>query len=244
MIHSIIIPHRRRQPYLAICLESLRRAMHQGDYGVVEILVVNAGPAPWMPMCCRVIQDDAHPEVFNKPRLLNIGMDQAIGDVLTFLDCDAIVGPQWLEGVELVDWADTMRLCYRVRYLNRQDSDRVIAGSLDPWAPFSGYDRLRLGFEAYGSHCTTGTTQGQPWGNSQFSVHRRWLADLRFDEEFRGRGFEDLDWLHRFEHHWGEDYRGQIRTDGPHSLLHLTHDYSDDWMRAEFTNANLARYKA
>lgn len=247
--HSIIIPHRNRNRYLATCLLSLMRS-HGGDGGV-EIVIVDAGsdrPIQGNGAGIRVVHYTSPMPIFNKSILLNAGIDAARGDILTFLDCDALVGPRFFEGVELIDWSRTHRLAYRVRYLDRQASHAVLAGG-DPAYYFATYDRHRLGFEAYGRPDQNRPprpteTAAQAWGNSQCSIPRKVLAGLRFDEHFRGRGFEDIAFSRNLHIRLGEAFRGRILTDPDHALLHLTHDYESDWSSPELLSANLDHYRA
>jgi len=107
MIHSIIIPHRGRERHLAACLWSIEHSRDVCGFArdALEFLVVDAddpfqsrvsatGIAPWS---ATFLFDPDHPALFNKPRLLNLGLRHALGDVITFLDADALVGPRFLE---------------------------------------------------------------------------------------------------------------------------------------------------
>ena len=151
MLHSIIIPHRNRLPQLAACLASINRSAEATGIEDFEIVLVNHGvpedahgfTLAAMTPHLRIIMDTDPMPIFNKARLLNYGLKAARGDVITFLDADAIVGERWLEGAEVLveperlldvdpelaaKWTayglelaelNLTRLCYRVRTLPR-----------------------------------------------------------------------------------------------------------------------------
>jgi glycosyltransferase involved in cell wall biosynthesis len=270
-MHSILIPHRDRQQHLGLCLWSLGRCTHFLDFlhkriDDFEVLVLDNGSQD-LPAVMRAavsaeldgrvsvrVDKDAMP-VFNKSRLYNLGIEAAAGDVLTFLDADAIVGRRFLEGAAVLADPALTRCCYRVRYLSLADAAplRLLekAQSRDSGldalfgrynAQQDGYDVFQLGYEAYGVHDRS-VPNGEPWGNSQFSIRRDALGDLRFDEGFWGHGMEDLDLLMRIEAHCGDRYRGHIWTDGEHALFHQVHA-SNAWRSSEYTFPNAERYRA
>ena len=234
----------------------------------------------------RIICDNSEMPIFNKSALYNRGIEaagvtdaagrprQRCGDdVLTFLDCDAIVGPEWMLGARALSDRRITRLCYRVRYL----SSGVGQGLLSQWPAeheriddlFSRYNEHRLGYEAYGNadrnHPSrrggpgrtsywqgrlrdsgpSALTDGEdnPHGNSQFSIRRDALGDIRYDEAYVGRGFGDLDINRRIAAAHGQDYRGAIDYRPPRCLLHLTHGYLADWRTSHTHQANRLRYR-
>jgi glycosyltransferase involved in cell wall biosynthesis len=249
-VHSIIIPHRNREPYLRACLASLAHSAAVLDLvDEFEIVVVHAGlrlelpgATPWPPL--RIVYEPREMPVFNKSALLNLGITASRGRILTFLDADAIVGPRFLETAMLTDWSAVHRVCYRVRYIEHEASRRIIDGLEAP--DFAAFDRHRLAYEGWNhpNHRAEGQhAKGEPWGNSQFSIHRQRLGDLRYDEDYIGRGFEDLDLLARMHRAWGDAYRGLMITDAEHAIYHLTHGYANDWRTSERHNANNRRYR-
>ena len=247
MKHSIIIPHRNRGDHLRACLWSIERSAQAT--GVTDYEV-----------CC----PDSGDTTFNKSASLNIGIDCTRGDFVTFLDADAIVGSRWLESVPFGD--HITRCCYRVRYLDHGDWRDDVTALAEWYAKHD--DDQPLAFEAYGSpdHSPVGGAARQgmsqdefdpdgPWqleptrdnplifGNSQYTISREALGDLRFDDEYIGRGFEDLDMIWSIYLKHGRRYKGVIWTDADHAMFHLTHSYSEEWDSPALLAANLARYK-
>lgn len=249
MLHSVVIPHRNRNERLKWCLWSIERSARASgvpdDYYEVIIVDGRSDEMPVGPGRTRtILVDHATPlrvtpagsmRVFSKPRLLNKGIEAAEGDVLTFLDADAIVGSRWMSEIHTMDrpvGARPTRLCYQVRY--------VAAGDVPPWSRagdlaspwqrwFDEYDLLQRGFEGYGDPESDGTGGLPVFGNSQFSIHRDDLRDLRFNEDFTGAGYEDLWMIREIWRKHGENYKGVIRVAPERAMLHVKNG-RDDWV--------------
>ena len=228
MLHSIVIPHRRREKYLKWCLTRLLDVMD--NTGGVEIIIVNGHQyrhpeTSGLEDRIRVITIRDTDELFNKPKYLNVGIEHACGDVLTFLDCDAIVGERFFESAwRLVADETITRLCYRVRVLPADvvdELEKAKSPELLMYEWFEDYDCYHLGFEGYVEpHLPAGS--GEPvFGNSQFSMRRRALRGLRFNEDFTGRGFEDLWMIREIWRHYGDKYRGVLVDDAEHAMFHI-----------------------
>jgi glycosyltransferase involved in cell wall biosynthesis len=277
--HSIIIPHRNRNRALEQTLWSIRRSASACGIGDYEIVVVDA-LSPQQPSLSgheRLVTNHIRSKVFNKSLALNIGIEQSAGDVLTFLDADMLVGEKWMRGVlnHLPVPSPPTRLCYRVRQLKASDQwdnqevilrmletavdkGRLVQGWFDSYDGYVGKRaRYVKAFEAYGNPDEgNNPTRTEPvFGNSQFSIRRDVLGDLRFNDEMVGAGFEDLWMIRQIWDKYGLDYRGVILTDPDNALLHMYHprpnepraegyaEYSDGWCTEEANDANKARYK-
>ncbi len=244
--HSILIPHRGRQKYLDLCLKSLHRSA--GVCGSPEYETIVLEPT----------EDDI---VFNKCALYNLGIAEARGDVISFLDADMLVGPRWMEGVaKLAEDPRIVRLCYRVRRLSRGRTEQLFKGPgffptlcylpdgpVEDQAAFISamfglYDHFELAAEAYREpdRCRPGEAIGwahEVYGNSQFSITREKLADIRYDERYEGKGREDWEIARQMQRRYGADYRGFIWTDAEHALFHMWHDQAADdelWSNAKY----------
>jgi len=236
MFHSVLIPHRDRNDHLGLCLWALDRSARRCGISDWEVVVVDCGSRE-KPSggggTMRVIVDPEAPAEFNKSRAYNLAIDAARGDVVTFLDADAIVASRFLDvATVLATDASVDRCCYRVRYLPGMEAIHIqVAEDRDAYVDelFSEYESYRKAVEFYGRHDRPDSTVPanrrpfmQAWGNSQFSVRRADLAGLRFDEEI-GWGMEDMDFNMQLEARFGDGYRGVIATDSEHAMLHLEH---------------------
>jgi len=257
MKHSILITHRNRHAHLHLCLWSIERsaACCRVDPAEWEVVVADNGSRlPPFDDCrdnVRLIVDRSDMPIFCKPRLWNVAIDAARGRVLTFLDADAIVGRRWIEGIAAFDHDPALiRLCYRVRYLPKDYAARIqharhrgrfVDGLFDRYADFN------MAWEAYGRATTNRfdpTQIDRVFGNSQFSVRRRDLADLRPNEGYVGRGFEDIDFIRQFERRYSDRYRGFLDTDPAAGMFHLQHEKGKDWADPASVRANLERFRA
>ena len=249
MKHSILITHRCRESYLEVCLWSLYRSAAACGITDVEVIIAHVGHVPPVAetVGCTILLDHDHPATFNKARLHNLAIEAASGDVLTFLDCDALVNRHFCDGIAALTNPRIIRLCYRVRLLpatmlrtlldthNRND----LVDSV-----FAAYDTFTLGYEAYGTTLSTVRSDGMhPIGNSQFSIRREVLCDMRFDEQYVGHGMEDLDMAEQIMRRYGANYKAAIVTDAEHAMFHLQHTYTADWRTDEMEMANMRRFK-
>ena len=254
MKHSILITHRNRHAHLKLCLWSIRwsaEACGQTDWEVV--IVDNGSKLPPFDDCrgnIRQIIDRRPMPVFNKPKLYNVAIDAARGKILTFLDADAIVGRRWMDGVDVfADDPALIRLCYRVRYLPADYAAKInhaVHRGRFVDDLFEKYDSFSKAWEGYGTASTNRFDPNQldrVYGNSQFSVTRKRLGKLRPNEDYAGRGFEDLEFLRQFERHYGDEYRGFLDTDPQSGMFHLQHSKTRDWSDGASVTANRERFR-
>lgn len=251
---SVVIPHRNRNERLKWCLWSIARSAQASGVSPDDYEVIVAdGRSDEMPGCpgrTRIlIVEHAMPgrstpagfmRVFSKPRLLNKGIEAAEGDVFTFLDADAIVAEHWMLGLrkfgERPSGERPTRLCYQVRYVPSEEwqlweSPLVLSPSQQArcrgW--FARWHHLQRAHEAYGDPESNGWGGEPIFGNSQFSIHRDDLGDLRFNEDFSGAGFEDLWMIREIWRRHGDAYRGEIMTGPTCAMLHVKND-RHDWV--------------
>lgn len=230
MMHSIIIPHRNRNRYLTQCIWSILRSAEYLDVHDFEIVVVDnlSDELPESKYPVRIVRCWDKGKLYNKPKSLNLGIEAARGEILSFLDADAIVGKCWLmNAYRLRSDSTQTKLCYRVRYLPNSALEELEAGNAPVSRWFSDYDatsgtddKYRRGHEGYIIPGLNGES-GTVFGNSQFSMLRDVLGDMRFNEEFAGRGFEDL-WLIREVYERDPTrYKAQIVTEPDYALFHI-----------------------
>lgn len=188
--------------------------------------------------------------VFNKSRLYNVGIERTTTDVLTFLDADMLVGERFMGGVDILhERPEIHKLCYRVRRLPRKVSARWLDATPKAWPAlahqtFADWKHFQLEWEAY-CHPLEDNPKNHAYhptkahGNSQFSVRREVMGDLRYDERYEGHGREDLDFNIRFANRFGDDYRGHLRTEPEYGLLHLWHPKDmPGWDGPEFLHSH------
>lgn len=229
MRHSIIIPHRNRNRHLTQCFWSIARSARYCGITDYEVIVVDNGsdaPPPEASANTIVINDPVVTEVFNKPMALNLGIEVSTGDAITFLDADAIVGRQWLRQAARLAESSITRLCYRVRYVPREalldmEETEDREALVSDW--FDQYNKLGRSFEGYGkpeAGCASPDKGLHVFGNSQFSMTREMLGDLRYNEDYEGAGFEDS-WFIREVFRKRKPYRGEIVTEAEKALIHI-----------------------
>lgn len=270
MLHSIVIPHRNRSRALRLTIWSINNAAKLlPDGAAYEIIVSHAGHGE-SPTGANVIYtvDHDHPRVFNKPRLLNRGTNAASGDLLTFLDADMIVGPKWLQAAHDRMFQQSnppTRLCHRVRQfvpdyhvpvgmtqeeygLAHWEACRTNAEkAAELAATVAKCSSYAIAAEAYGlPEWTNRPAARQPvFGNSQWSILRDVLGNLRHDEAYAGAGFEDIDMIDTI-YRTVPDYRGELLVDPEACLYHLCHERKqvegDDWRDPAQNRRNEQRY--
>lgn len=266
MRHSIIIPHRNRNDYLDVCLWSVLRSIDASHAEGVEVLVIDHGsdevpvsddervrvlvdprPMPSGEIVTKIGTRMRYENAFCKARLLNYGLDHAEGEVVTVLDADAIVGPRWASCVDVLECPPVCRVAYRVRYLDKRMLPVIYGGVRDMIVDhcFEHYEEYPQAWEAYGQPQIDNKDRkaGEPWGNSQFSMRREDLDGLRYDENYVGKGLEDIDFNRRVYERFGASFRGVIFTQPEYAMFHIRHDYERrTWGDNAFQIANADRY--
>jgi predicted glycosyltransferase involved in capsule biosynthesis len=249
LFHSIVIPSRNRNQQLLLAIWSIKRSAAFCGIKNYEIVIVDSHSAnpPKSESNVSVLFDTNPKGLLNKPRCQNIGIDSAVGNALTFLDADALVSLRWMEGIsELEKHPRLTRLCYRVRYL---PSDYIAAVQSSESRErtvdklFAEYDTYLLAHEAYGRPENNRHSCGPIFGNSQFSMRRDVLGDLRYDDEYVGRGHEDLAFIRETWMRDPESYRAKILTDPEHAIFHFANSLGGpDWRNKNQAARNERRY--
>ena len=263
-MHDIIIPHKGREHNLGLCLASLRRSAERCGIEDYRIHIVgewdNDPPSILLDdgfrqhCLCYGASDDCVADVplypdeaapFWKSHLLNNGIEMSNGDVLTFLDADAIVGRYFLRGPEVLAASTLTLLSYRVRYCPAtvtEHSHEELFRHYDAAKP-NGSPLYRIGHEAYGQpDGGTGKFKLPAFGNSQFTIRRDVLGETRYDERYFGRGYEDLDILRRICQKCMGRYSAAIMTAGDYAMFHINHKYSPGYGSDRWNVRNRRRY--
>jgi hypothetical protein len=220
-------------------------------------VIVDDRPMPCGRIRTKIGTTLQYDNAFCKARLLNLGIEHAKGEVITILDADAIVGIRWACCAEMLQHTNIHRVAYRVRYLKKEMLPVLYGGDRNVIVShcFANYDDHRVGWEAYGhpqyNHAEAGgrvrepEPGAQPWGNSQFSMRRDDIGDLRYDEGYVGKGLEDIDFNRQIHDQLGKAFRGEIFTHAEYAMFHLQHDYDEaNWGDPTYSAANADRYTA
>jgi len=241
MLHSIIIPVLNRNERLQVCLKSIHDSAKTCEITDYEILIVDGGSQEVYKsnnnervVCCqglepiRCLPNESPP--FNKSRCLNTGIDstQSQNCILSFLDADAIVGERFMEAAQSATKYD--RVCYRVRDSKNNS----------------------LSYEAYGNPDTNWqynielaepvlpTPDLKPQGNSQFSIQKKTLGELRWNESYFGRAFEDL-WFIRELYRRGLN-NTTIFTEPEFSMKHVRVASTKNFCAGRWSDRNYRMY--
>ena len=121
MNHSILLAHRNRHEHLKLCLDSL--ALEAAGHEVVIVLVDQSDEPPQIPDYLFGLVWLFRPPYsppFHKSALLNQAAQHATGELLTVLDADMIVPPQFFSRIEEIhkDNPDA-KIGHRVRLLDQ-----------------------------------------------------------------------------------------------------------------------------
>jgi len=243
MLHSIIIPYyetredrgnTQAKQLLDVLLYSVHDSFRRCGFSVCEYEIVISNQH-------RV----KHP---NKPAILNDGIRDAKGHVLTFIDADSIVGPRFAESAtKLLSDPALTKMCYRVRRYPRAYIDCVFPrwsyGEMAQ-ALFAKYETFEKSGEAYDAPHQFWKERKENsvvFGNSHFSITREKLGDVRWDESFLDGRMEDAEMNRRIAELHGAEYKAEIATDPEHAMLTLDHERRSSW-NATQTHKNNAIY--
>jgi glycosyltransferase involved in cell wall biosynthesis len=176
---SIVIPTYNRQPILEKCLRALEQQTYSGSY---EVVVVDDGSTddtiPWLQQ-----QATAYPHV----RLLqqnhqgpaaarNLGVEQATGDTIVFIDSDLVVTDCFLEA-----HAEAFTQAERSLGHNRLFTYGAVINTSNFESPTAETYKLTDFSAAY-------------FATGNVMISRQWLIQAGlFDAEFSLYGWEDLE---------------------------------------------------
>ena len=202
------------------------------------------------------------PSPYWKAKALNTGLDCSNGDVLVFLDADSLVNGFSLAtldfllrprktGLKFKDAKKkkmkrmpmvSTKAAYRVKYIS---PDQVVIGNqLELW------NTSPMAFEGiYKADTDMREYIGEPpidrrlhFGNSQFAVTRERMGNLRWDENYIGRGFEDIDMNARMSFYHGSEYRCQLITTWFSSIFHIKTPMTKEYAGGRWNDRNRRRY--
>jgi len=184
---SIIVPSRGGALRLPVLLGSLERQSHR-DW---EVLVVLDGDvdrservvAAWadrLPVRCVVF-----PENRGRPAALNAGHEAARGDVLVRCDDDLAPGPDYVRRHAAAHAAGPIGVI-------------GLCCNIYPETPYARvYGRPAYGRFRGGAYAAAPDKRWRYWGGNVSIDRESWHRVGPYDEEYRGYGFEDVDWGYR-----------------------------------------------
>ena len=179
---SIIIPTYKPQGYLFECLDSLvNQTFSRRDFEV--ILVLNGCTDPWKGEIEYYIATKMqgmnvnfiHTEQGGVSNARNLGLEEAQGEYITFIDDDDYVSPQYLEGLYQTASPDIISVCYPYAFNDGRSHIKLESYGLTQLydkkfenAPIS-YKKIRQYFS----------------GPCMKLFHRNIISDRRFDVRFK-----------------------------------------------------------
>lgn len=259
MFNSIISTHRNRPDCLRVFLRSFEIASKNVNPNSYEIIIVDLGSNS----ACRQIAESFngklnfnyyeidYKDVFWKTKALNFAFSQTSGDYISMIDIDSLVPPLFLKGIEDF-FSDTKksntRLSHRVKFLTDKITKQVKDGKFDERfiqenivskSGFFGIAKERFGIEERDA-ISEEDYQNNALGNSHFTIKREhYLSIGGYDERFKGRTWEDLDFNLRLFKHLKCGY---LRKNPEYCVYHLNHMHEKSWATKEYYNSNSKIY--
>lgn len=247
LFHCLIVPCFERS--LTACLKSIHASAANCNIQAYRVFICDGGS--------KVVHKPSHRETvvpcqglepvrllpnenrpYNKARCLNAGIEAAVASagakdcVLTFLDADAIVGVRFMAGAMNAMKYD--RVMYRVSRAGKPWGETPISYEAyshpdDDWS-----FRIRLNPPVMPEPGMA------PQGNSQFSILKTKLNEVRFNENYFGRSFEDL-WMMRELYRRGLN-NTTIHTDEDHAMFHVPVAASKHFDAGRWSDRNYRMY--
>ncbi len=140
---SVIVPIYRVELYLALCVESVLKQ----TYTNLEIILVDDGSPDQCPaLCDAYIQQDDRVKVIHKENgglsdARNVGVANASGAYVTFVDGDDVLAPEAIETMvhlAMTEQADVVKIC-----LERKNPGEPLISTAGPHEVISGVEALK-----------------------------------------------------------------------------------------------------
>ncbi len=166
---SVIVPVYKVERFLPKCIESIL-AQRNGNF---ELLLIDDGsPDNSGKICDEYAAKDPRIKVFHTPNggvsaARNVGLDNATGDWLSFVDSDDWVDPQYLDLPEELLTSDVIQKPYNI-YL--EDDTLAVVADIKSSYTLNSFEQIAHFFVKYRSNAL--------WDKL---ISRRVVADRRFD---------------------------------------------------------------
>jgi len=230
---------------LKSCILSINCAFRLAENDEYEIVVMCGNDIGPQIDSVRYVESVPPQKTFNKPALLNQGIKVSRGNTISFLDADVMVGVDFSQTLKALDQPSLTKVCYRLRYLPAHKTPADHQSCRNVEMAFDNYEAMPLRIESYGQPHLTYYKPAPAglaiFGNSQFSITRKNLGDVRYRETCENGRASDLVFNLDLAVSHGEKYKARIFTDAAHSLLTFRHPRSTAWNRKQF-GINLETY--
>lgn len=217
---SVVIPHLNQPEFLARCLGSITAGQRRPD----EIFVVDNGSETMPEEVCRAVDGvvllrETEP---GPGPARNLGVAQANGDILAFIDADCLADPAWLavaehemSDPEIQILGGDVRIAYsdpdRLTMLEAYES--IYAYRMDRYIAregFTGTGNLvvrRTVIEAVGPFAGLGVAEDRDWGQraTRLGYRIRYAPNLRVYHPAR-QHFSEL--RQKWDRHMAHDFSG------------------------------------
>jgi glycosyltransferase involved in cell wall biosynthesis/uncharacterized small protein (DUF1192 family) len=175
---SVVVPTRNRRPYLARAIASVLAQ----SYSNFDLVIVDDGSTDDTPALLNAVEDKRVRHLrtagLGTAAARNIGLDAAVGEIVTHFDDDNLMDPDWLRGVAwgFARWPDT-ELLYGARIIEDGAARGGLASGAMPILDWQPFDRARLETSNY--------------IDMNVLAHRAGLPEARFDPAMRS----SIEWL-------------------------------------------------
>lgn len=177
LVFSVIVPAYNAEKYIGDCI----RSVQDQTYQYWELLIINDGSTDSTARICNAYAGgDSRIKVITKPNggvssARNMGLDNAKGDIITFVDSDDTIASSMLERIVQVmetENADLVFNDFKMVYSDRAEHFKTHPWTADKERSFAGY--------------LTKTWPRVPWGGVKFGVVEgmRYPENLAIFEDF------------------------------------------------------------
>ncbi|MFW6129804.1 MAG: glycosyltransferase family 2 protein [Atribacterota bacterium] len=270
-MNSIIVAHRNRKKCLQVFLKSLSLSAKKVKDHSFELVITDLNSRDGSGEVVDKYSDlpikflkVKYNGPFWKTKALNHCVKYSSGDLITMVDVDSVLMPNFLSSIESFFKDETNRhnkLAHRVRFLTPNISKVLMyqTNKLDEHflktrilRRLSDYPVARERYTAQErlvTHVLRSRRRiNQKWfseqalGNSHYTMSREDFMTIGgYDENFVGHGLEDLDFnLRAFRYL----KRGTLRNLEKYTIFHLSHTHEKNWHNEKLRAKNRIFYRA
>lgn len=176
---SVIIPTYKPGGYLWECLDSLwSQSFHADEYEV--IIVLNGADYPWKEEIEKYLYDNSckncrllYTPESGVSKARNLGLDNATGEYIVFIDDDDLVSPSYLEELYSKASKDTVAISYPYAFNDGDLRTQIPYDITNSYVRYSSSERMK-----------SSKVRRFFSGPCMKMIHRDIIADRRFDKRF------------------------------------------------------------